>query len=158
MRCNLALPQSLDKLLLLIQLVRAQRDWFRPRCGAGPSHLVQHDQRRLPLRRRTRLRGTGRHHQPMTVLDDHVPQVSACGSVVDSWVSRKHFLPRAPVPWVGGGSLGSKLPRFAQASNSVPSTVKCSSLSKLCARACSTTATSKRCDTSPCSKRSRFLV
>src|ERR1019366_7614523 len=37
----------------------------------------------------------------------------ASGSVVDSWVSRKHFLPRDPVPWVGGGSLGSKLSRFA---------------------------------------------
>ena len=82
----------------------------------------------------------------------------ACGSVRDSWVSRNHFLPRAPVPFAGGGSLGSKLRRFAHASSSVPSTVKCSSLSKPWARACSTTAISKRCDTSPCSRRSRFLL
>src|SRR5208283_1339167 len=79
MRRNLALPQSLNKLLLLIQLVRAQRDGFRAGWGAGSSHLVQHGQRRLPLRRRTGLRGTGRHHQTMTVLNNHVPQITGLG-------------------------------------------------------------------------------
>src|SRR5271165_4202945 len=52
----------------------------------------------------------------------------------------------------------AKLLRFAQASSRVASTIKCSPLSGLGARACSTTASSKRCDTSPASRRSRFLL
>src|SRR6266849_1033448 len=48
--------------------------------------------------------------------------------------------------------------RFAHASISVPSTVKCSSLSKPPDRACFTTACKNFCEISPASSRSRFLV
>src|SRR5450755_3546017 len=77
MRRNPALPQARDKLLLLIELVGSQRDALPP---APPlSHLVQHGQGRLPLRRRTGLRGPRCHYQPMPVLDDHMPQITGLG-------------------------------------------------------------------------------
>ena len=82
----------------------------------------------------------------------------ACGSVFDSGVSRKHFLPRAPVPTTVAPGLGTKLLRLAQASSIVPSTVKCSSLNKSWRRACCITAPSNRCATSPAINRSRFFV
>src|SRR5271157_4824983 len=107
MRRNPALPQSLDKLLLLIQLVGSQRDSLRARRGGGPSPLVQHGQGRLPLRRRTRLRGTGRHHQPMTILDDHMPQLSgACDHRESSWAGGGGLCHAVEYDGGAGGGLG----------------------------------------------------
>ena len=66
-------------------------------------------------------------------------------------------------PGSSGGPLGSvsrhrKLFRLAQASNWVPSTVKCSSESRPAARAWARTASKNAAATSPASSRSRFFV
>ena len=117
--------------------------------------------------------GAARDHQPVTVLDaiSHAPDNSAwalppCSSYTSALprpcsthgcraaTSCPALLCPSPAadPWARN-CRDSPTP-----SSSVPSTVKCSSLTKPCARACSTTASNNRCDTSPCSKRSRFLL
>ena len=90
----------------------------------------------------------------------------ASGSVVDWCVSLRRRSPwksTVGFPGSSGGALGAasrhrKLFRLAQASNCVPSTVKCSSESRPAARAWAWTASKKAAAPSPASSRSRFLV
>ena len=167
-RCDVALAQGRDELLLLIELVGSQRDGP---ASASQSHLVGHGQSCLPLRLRAGLGGTGRHHQPIPVLDDHMPRITGLGLPCRALLIQarlrigrrlmrvaQQLPPSRPRPPARRLVLSHELLRLAQASISVASTVKCSSLNSSCARACSTMATSNRCDTSPCISRSRFLV
>src|SRR5271157_722014 len=96
----------------------------------------------------------------------HVRYSRASRSVVDSCVSFQRGSPRKSTVGLPGSSGGGavspasffwKLFQLAQASISVPSTVKCSSLCRSCARASFRTAWKKASATSPCSRRSRFL-
>ncbi len=78
--------------------------------------------------------------------------------MLDAWVSRSSFLPPDPLPRMGGSFFALKLRRLTHAWIRVPSTLKCSLLSRCFAWACFTTARRSRSETSPAISRSRFLV
>src|SRR6202167_6068648 len=144
-----------------------------------PWHLLHHDQRRIPLRCAIGLQQLYLGHQSVSVLHQHMPAVAEFGlfprallhqqricirrgrmrlvaallSVkIHRWIAaivRRWLLP-APFFW--------KLFNPAQASNSVPSTVKCSSDMRSNDWACSTTNWKNCFATSASSRRFRFLV
>lgn len=158
----------------IIVLVGAQGDPLLPGNRLG------HRQGCLPLCRPGRLRHAGINDQAMAALHQHMTQIAQLGLLpFGLFVKAGVGIGRrsmggigAPLPpkvdarvariirrWRGGSaSLRLKLFCPAQASISVPSTVKCSSDSSSCSRAYAKTCSKKACATSPSSKRSRFLL
>src|SRR5438093_588842 len=173
MRRGAARPHLLHPVRGVVVLVGAHRD--APRPGAGLHHL----QRRLAFRRPAGQSQARLHHQPVPVLHQRVTQVAQLGFLplglfVDPRVrigGRLMRLVRALLaPEIHRGVAGIvrgrrpsvslfflKLFWLAQASISVPSTVKCSSLSRSCSRAIRSTSSKNALATSPFSNRSRFL-
>ena len=140
---------------------------------------LQQQCRRLAFGGPRRVGRTDVGDEPMPIIQQHVAQIRQLRLLPLALpmqhrlrISRRLVRVVAPplavevdcgIPGSSGGALGAasrhrKLFRLAQASNCVPSTVKCSSESRPAARAWAWTASKKAAATSPASSRSRFLV